>query len=179
MGRISKEIYYLNIAKEVAQRSTCLRRKYGAIIVKEDQIISTGYCGSPRGTTNCIDIGKCIRNEYKIKRGSNYELCRGVHAEQNALLVASRLDMINSILYLYGFETENEEIVSNTEPCQLCKRMIINSGIKAVITYFENDQGFRIIDVEKNWVKSSIDEYVYENDKWVRNPLIKDNDGLL
>jgi len=102
--RLSKEQYYLNIAREVSKRGTCLRRNFGAVIVKEDQIISTGYSGAPRETPNCIDVGMCFREKMKIPSGTRYELCRGVHAEQNAIIHASRFDMIGGTLYLVGIE---------------------------------------------------------------------------
>ena len=98
MNRISKDEYYLNIAGEVSKRSTCIRRNYGAIIVKEDQIISAGYGGAPRKTKNCITIGLCARNEIGARKGENYELCRAVHAEQNAMLHASRLEMMGATI---------------------------------------------------------------------------------
>lgn len=175
MSRIPKEIYYLNISYEVAQRSTCLRRKYGALIVKEDQIISTGYCGSPRGTTNCSDIGICLRNELNIAEGLNYELCRGVHAEQNAIISPSRLDMINSTLYLVGIHVHSKKILNNPEPCQLCKRIIINAGVKTVITFNESRNDYSIIDVNEFWVKKNTEAYTYEKGHWIQNPLYKGN----
>lgn len=127
MERISKELYYLGIAEAVCQRSTCLRRKYGAIIVKNDQIIATGYNGAPRGETNCIDCGHCQREELNIPKGERYELCRAVHAEQNAIISASRSEMIGSTIYIVGKEADGR--YANPSPCLICRRMIVNAGI--------------------------------------------------
>ena len=133
MQRIDKNHYYLDIAETVLERGTCIRRNYGAIIVKNDQIVSTGYVGAPRGRQNCIDIGKCIRESMGIKRGERYEMCRSVHAEANAIIHASRNDMIGSTLYLAGKDARTGEYVENANACSMCKRMIINSGITTVI----------------------------------------------
>lgn len=129
--RICKTEYYLGIAKAVSMRSTCLRRQYGAVIVKDDEIIATGYNGSPRGSTNCCDVGYCERETRNIEHGQRYELCKSVHAEQNAIISADRAKMIGSILYLYGREGERE---IKAEPCTICARMIQNAGISAVVT---------------------------------------------
>ena len=134
MDRLSKDKYYLGIAEAVAKRSTCLRRQYGAIIVKNDEIISTGYNGAPRGEENCIDINYCYRESNNIPHGKEYESCVAVHAEQNAIISASRKDMIGSTLYLAGFEN-GERLDSNIlAPCKICMRMIINAGIEKIIT---------------------------------------------
>jgi dCMP deaminase len=127
--RKNKKDYYLSIAKAVSQRSTCLRRKYGAVIVNNDEIISTGYNGSPRGEVNCCDTGVCKRQN--IEHGTNYELCRSVHAEMNAIISASRKDMLGSTLYLYG--EENGQLLIAV-PCNICERLIKNAGIKEVIS---------------------------------------------
>lgn len=131
MQRIDKKAYYLNIAKAVAARSTCLRRQYGAVIVRDDEIISTGYNGAPRGEANCCDVGTCWREENEVPHGERYEACRSVHAEQNAIISASRRDMIGATLYLAGFE---DGVRLSPEPCDICRRMIANAGIKQVIT---------------------------------------------
>lgn len=159
MNRISKHDYYLGLAKEVAQRSTCIRNKYGAVLVKNDRVISTGYNGSPRGTVNCCDIGKCIRIEQSIPSGTRYETCRAVHAEANALLNANPVDRIDSTLYLYGVNISNESANisaqrSFMECCSMCKRLIINCQVKQVINY-NSDNSINIIDVENDWVYSS------------------------
>ncbi len=135
MIRPSKINYYLDIAQKVAGRSTCLRRIYGAVIVKNDAIVSTGYNGAPRGRLNCCDLGSCKRNKLKIPSGQRYELCRSVHAEENAIISASREDMIGATLYLCGIEATTNKFVSgpSADCCSLCKRSIINSGIEKVI----------------------------------------------
>lgn len=131
--RISKHMYYLDIAKSVAQRGTCIRRNYGSIIVKDDLIVSTGYTGSPRGCVNCCDAGKCARKELNIPPGERYELCSSVHSEQNAIISANRRDMLGAILYLYCVLPDGSTF-KNPEPCLLCKKMILNSRISEVIT---------------------------------------------
>ena len=133
MKRISKTEYYLGIAEAVAKRSTCLRRQYGAIIVKNDEIIATGYNGSPRGTDNCCDVGYCWREENNIPHGEQYEACLAVHAEQNAIISASRRDMIGSTLYLVGFENGKVIPSEQVKPCVICKKMINNSGIEKLV----------------------------------------------
>lgn len=133
MVRIDKENYYLDIAETVLERGTCLRRNFGAIIVNHDQIISTGYVGAPRGRKNCIDLGTCVREQKQVPRGERYELCRSVHAEANAIIHASRNQMIGATLYLVGKEASTGEYVKNASPCSMCKRQIINAGIKKVI----------------------------------------------
>lgn len=129
--RINKRNYYLSIAEAVAQRSTCLRRKYGAVIVKDDEIIATGYNGSPRGEPNCCDIGECYRKTHNIPHGEQYEKCVSVHAEQNAIISASRRDMMGAVMYLVGIE--DDKPIPGV-PCDICRRMIKNAGISEVIT---------------------------------------------
>ena len=150
--RPDKDLYYLNIAKEVARRSTCLRRWYGAVIVKNDQIISTGYAGAARGAVNCSDTGVCPRQQANIPRGERYELCRSVHAEMNAIIHAARADMIDSTLYLSGLNAEDGSIVNGARPCKICTRLIINAGIKTVKVLDENDtvQTYDVADFVKN-----------------------------
>ena len=130
--RPSKTNYYLDIAKAVAARSTCLRRKYGAVIVKHDTIVSTGYNGAARGIPNCCDIGECWREANNIPHGEQYEKCQAVHAEANAIINASREEMHGATIYLAGFENGKE--ISDPKPCEMCSRLIRNSGIKYVIT---------------------------------------------
>ena len=132
-NRVDKHNYYLDIAETVIERGTCLRRNFGAIIVKNDEIVSTGYTGAPRGRENCCSVGVCIRSKLNIPRGERYELCRSVHAEANCIISASRQEMIDATLYLVGKEKETGELVANTSSCSMCKRMIINAGIKEVI----------------------------------------------
>lgn len=128
--RRDKVNYYLDIAETVIERGTCLRRNFGAIIVKNDEIISTGYTGAPRGRKNCCDLKYCIREKMEIPRGERYELCRSVHAEANAIISAAREAMIGSTLFLVGKNYGTDEYVTNTNSCSMCKRMIINAGIK-------------------------------------------------
>ena len=137
--RPDKDHYYLNIAREVARRSTCLRRWFGAVIVKNDQIISTGYAGAARGSINCTDIGICPRQKAGIPHGERYELCRSVHAEMNAIIHAARSDMIDSTLYLVGLDAKDQTIVDGAKPCKICARLIINAGIKKVKVLEKND----------------------------------------
>ena len=129
MNRISKENYYLNIAQTVLERATCLRRVYGAIIVKNDEIISTGYNGSPRGRKNCVDMGFCTREAMQVPRGERYELCRSVHAEANAIISASRRDMVGGTLYLVGRNAQTGELLTDATSCPMCRRMVINAGL--------------------------------------------------
>ena len=131
--RKSKDDYYLSIAEAVLARSTCLRRKYGAVIVKDDEIISTGYNGSPRGAWNCCDIGYCYRRQMQIPHGERQELCCAVHAEANAIISASRRDMLGSVLYLAGQEA-NGAPITDARPCLTCYRLILNAGIRTIVT---------------------------------------------
>lgn len=144
MSRKDKINYYLDIAQTVAQRSTCLRRKYGAIIVNNDEVISTGYNGAPRGCLNCTDIGTCKREEMKIPSGERYELCRSVHAEQNAIISAARKDMVGATLYLAGIDAKTGKVLPVSEPCSLCKRFILNSGITHVI--MRNGEEYEVLE---------------------------------
>ena len=150
MERRDKNNYYLDIAEAVCQRGTCLRKLYGAVIVKNDEIISTGYVGAPRGRKNCSDLNYCIRAKLEIPRGERYELCRSVHAEQNAIISASRETMMDSTLYLVGLELPSLEYVENANCCSMCKRTIINAGIKKVIIR-DNKNDYREIEV-KSWI---------------------------
>ena len=151
-NRTSKENYYLDIAQTVAERGTCLRKKYGAIIVKNDVIVSTGYVGAPRGRQNCCDLNFCLREKLNIPRGERYELCRSVHAEQNAIINASREQMIGATMYLCGIDAKSGEYVANSSSCQMCKRMIINAGIEKVIIR-DSKEEYRTIPVS-DWVEN-------------------------
>ena len=146
--RRDKINYYLDIAESVAERGTCLRRNFGAIIVNHDEIVSTGYVGAPRGRKNCCDLKYCTREKLNIPRGERYELCRSVHAEQNAIISAKRCDMLGSTLYLVGINYDDGSYVENARPCALCKRMIINAGIKQVVVRDTKDE-YTIIDVSE------------------------------
>ena len=131
--RRDKTNYYLDLAEAVSQRCTCLRRHYGAVIVKNDEVISTGYVGAPRGRKNCTDIGKCVRVERNIPRGERYELCRSVHAEANAIISAQRRDMVGATIYLVGRDARSGELLHDATSCPMCRRMIINAGIRRVV----------------------------------------------
>lgn len=152
--RRDKINYYLDIAEVVSERGTCLRRNFGAILVKEDEIIATGYSGAPRNRKNCIDIGSCIRETLNIPRGERYEKCRSVHAEANAIISAARKDMIGSTLYLVGKERNTGDYVENANSCSMCKRLIINAGIVKVI----------IRDDSINYRYLTVDEWVEKDD---------------
>jgi len=132
MARINKEQYYLKNAAVVRERSTCLRRMYGAIIVKNDEIVATGYNGAPRGHTNCCDTGECYREKMGIPHGEQYEKCVAVHAEQNAIISAARSEMLGSTMYLAGYDLATGEELA-AEPCLICQRLIANAGIRRVI----------------------------------------------
>lgn len=152
--RIDKINYYLDIAETVLQRGTCLRRNYGAVIVKNDEIISTGYTGAPRGRVNCIDLNYCYRKENKIPSGQMYERCRSVHAEMNAIISAARNEMIDSTLYLVGITATSGDYVKNASPCLMCKRLIINSGIEEVI----------IRNTKKDYIRINVHDWVEDDD---------------
>ena len=152
MIRRDKTNYYLDIATVVLERGTCLRRNYGAIIVKNDEIISTGYTGAPRGRKNCIDLGFCRRIAMNIPRGQRYELCRSVHAEENAIISASRKDMIGATLYLVGKDSETGQFVEGASSCSMCKRAIINAGIEQVIIRNTADE-YSVVDVN-TWIEN-------------------------
>lgn len=150
MNRRDKHNYYLDMADVALERGTCLRRNYGAVIVKNDVIVSTGYVGAPRGRANCIDLGTCIRQKMNIPRGKRYEFCRSVHAEANAIIHASREQMLGSTLYLVGREAKTGALIPDANSCTMCKRMIINAGIARVVIRRDMDT-YEIIDVQK-WV---------------------------
>lgn len=152
MERRDKHNYYLDISETVLERGTCLRRNYGSIIVKNDEIISTGYTGAPRGRKNCIDLNLCIREKINVPRGKQYELCRSVHSEANAIISASRRDMIGATLYLVGKDAKTGEYVENANSCSMCKKLIVNSGIKNIIIRDSKDK-FREINVEE-WIEN-------------------------
>lgn len=150
--RRDKQNYYLDIAETVSQRCTCLRKHYGAVIVNADEIIATGYVGAPRGRKNCTDIGSCIREEREIPRGERFELCRSVHAEANAIISASRKDILGGTLYMTGFDMRTGDYIENANSCSMCKRLIINAGIAKVVIRDTKDS-YREIDVE-DWIEN-------------------------
>ena len=155
MDRISKENYYLDIAQTVLERATCLRRVYGAIIVKNDEIISTGYNGAPRGRKNCVDMGFCTREAMQVPRGERYELCRSVHAEANAIISASRRDMVGATLYLVGKDARTGELLGDATSCAMCRRQIINAGIAKVVIRRTATE-FQTVDVA-DWIGAEDD----------------------
>ena len=148
MSRVDKINYYLDIAESVAERGTCLRNNYGSIIVKNDEIISTGYTGAPRGRQNCLDLGYCTKSD--MPSGKGYDKCRSVHSEQNAMISAARKDMIGATLYLVGINKRTNEYVTDNEPCTFCKRMLINAGIKEVVMR-DTKTEYRVEQVD-NWI---------------------------
>ena len=150
MERIVKENYYLDIAETVLERSTCLRRQYGAIIVRNDEIVATGYNGAPRGRKNCSDLGYCVREQMRVPRGERYELCRSVHAEANAIISASRRDMVGGTLYLVGKNAQTGEILGDATSCAMCRRQVINAGIARVVIR-KTPTEFDVVDVA-DWV---------------------------
>ena len=150
MSRISKDNYYLDIAQTVAERSTCMRRMFGAIIVKDDVIVSTGYNGAPRGRQNCNELNFCIRDKLQIPKGERYELCRSVHAEANAIIAAARERMLGATLYMVCVSPKDGSLFPGTSSCMMCKRQIINAGIERVIVRDTKDE-YRVIEV-KDWI---------------------------
>ena len=154
MVRVDKENYYLDIAETVLERATCLRRAYGAIIVRNDEIISTGYNGSPRGRKNCVDMGFCVRESLSVPSGERYELCRSVHAEANAIISARRSDMIGATLYLVGKDYKTGELLRDTTSCSMCRRQIINAGIIRVV----------IRNTETEYTVVNVDDWVSEDE---------------
>ena len=151
MQRVDKVNYYLDIAQTVAERSTCLRRCYGAILVKSDEIISTGYNGAPRGRKNCADLGVCTREEMKIPSGQRYELCRSVHAEANCIISAARRDSLGATLYLACRDPRTGDLIPDSTSCTMCRRLIINAGITQVIIR-DTPTDYRVVHVE-DWIR--------------------------
>ena len=161
MNRRDKQNYYLDIAQTVLERGTCLRRNVGAIIVKNDVIISTGYAGAPRGRANCTDLGTCRREQLGIPRGQRYDMCRSVHAEANAIIAASREEMLGATLYLAMKDVATGKLVPDASPCNMCRRLIINAGIETVV------------------VRNTEDEYtVYPVSRWIEEDDILPEDQL-
>ena len=152
MERVDKINYYLDIAETVAKRGTCLRKNYGCIIVKNDEIISTGYSGAPRGRKNCIDLGYCVKKEkYPDLRHGGYDACRSVHAEQNAMLSSSRKDMLGATMYLVGRRVDTGEYEEGASSCQMCRKLIINAGIEKVVIRDQEPFKYHIIEVQ-SWI---------------------------
>jgi dCMP deaminase len=157
--RVSKDEYYLGIAAEVGRRSTCWRRTIGAIIIRDDQIISTGYVGAPRKTKSSFEHGFCLRDKLKIPHGQRYELCRSVHAEQNAIINAARagVSLLGGDIYIYGSVFGKDKRI-DAFPCYICKKMIINAGLTRVISSTEDGKMkiFRVSDWIKDWQEGDI-----------------------
>lgn len=173
MSRPPKDEYYLNIAREVSLRSTCFRRKIGAIIVRDDVIVATGYVGAPRKTKDCFERGNCFRNEYQIPHGQRYELCRSVHAEQNVIINAARagVSLLNGDIFIYGEDEKGKRI--DAFPCFICKKMIINAGINRVICSTK-ENGLKIFNVKdwiEDWQRRDIldDQHQYGTDQNKKN----------
>jgi dCMP deaminase len=151
MTRRDKINYYLDIAETVLERSTCLRLRYGALIVRNDEIVATGYNGAPRGRANCSDLGHCVREKLKIPSGERYELCRSVHAEANAIISASREQTLGATLYLACRSAKTGELVSGTSSCAMCRRLVINAGISRIVIR-ETKDDYTVVDVN-DWIR--------------------------
>ena len=151
MERRDKVNYYLDLAETVAQRSTCLRRRYGAVIVKNDEVISTGYVGAPRGRANCSDLGYCLRTQLNVPRGERYELCRSVHAEANAIISAARSETLGATLYMACKDPATGALIPGSTSCSMCRRLIINAGIRKVVIRDTPTQ-YSVVDVE-DWIR--------------------------
>ena len=164
MARIDKTNYYLDIAGTVLERSTCMRRHYGAIIVQDDEIVSSGYNGAPRGRRNCGDLGYCAREAMHIPSGERYELCRSVHAEANAIISAPRREVLGATLYMACKDPATGELVPGSTSCSMCRRLIINAGIARVVIR-DTAAEYRVVDVEKEWIED--DDSIPEH---LRNP---------
>ena len=152
--RVDKVNYYLDIADAVLERSTCLRRQYGAILVRNDEIVSTGYNGAPRGRQNCVDLGRCTREELQVPSGQRYELCRSVHAEANGIISAARSAALGGTLYLCGRDARTGELLGDTTSCSMCRRLIINAGIEKVV----------IRNTATEYTEVEVEEWIREDD---------------
>ena len=152
MARIDKQNYYLDIAGTVLERSTCMRRHYGAIIVQNDEIVSSGYNGAPRGRKNCGDLGCCTREAMNIPSGERYELCRSVHAEANAIVSAHRREVLGASLYMVCKDPATGGLISGSTSCSMCRRLIINAGIAKVVIR-DTPTAYRVVDVQREWVE--------------------------
>lgn len=173
--RPSKDQYYLNIAREIGLRATCFRNKGGALIVRDDQIIATGYVGAPRKTKDCLERGECLRDKLKIPHGKQYELCRSVHAEMNAIINAARagVSLLNGDLYLYCGGRDGNGV--DSFPCFICKKMIINAGLNRMICSTKDDSYkiFMISDWQKEWTENDLidDKYKFGQDSNTKENL--------
>lgn len=165
MSRIDKENYYLDIAETVLERSTCRRAHYGALIVRNDEIVSTGYNGAPRGRANCIDLGYCIRQQRHIPSGERYELCRSVHAEANAIISAARSECLGGAIYLVGRDAVTGELIDQEEPCPMCRKMIINAGLSKMIVR-QSSGRYQVFNVQ-DWVFNDDTLFPPEDEKTI------------
>lgn len=156
--RPDKDEYYLGIAKAVCKRSPCIRRRFGAIVVKNDAVVSTGYNGPARGVVNCLQVG-CLKDEHEIPAYKGYDYCPAVHAEENSIINAARqgVSVLGGNLYLYGEKFETEEIFEG-KPCDRCKRTIINAGIETLIK--QRPDGTIIKENVKDWVSQDTENYL-------------------
>ena len=169
MSRLVKPLYYLEIARAVSQRSTCMKKHWGAVIVKNDEVIATGYNGAPRGWVNCVENGNCPR--MNMPRGTNYDICTAVHAEINAMLSASRRDMLHATMYIYGYDVTTGQLVSKPDSCTACKRTIINSGIDEIIFADKEGIGRFLDDIGYGYRVQKVSE-------WIKSePLIMSKEG--
>lgn len=166
MKKLTKDEYYMNIAREVSRKSKCFRNTIGAVIVRDDQVVATGYLGAPRKTMDSFEHGFCLRTKLKIPHGHRYEICRSVHAEMNAIINTARagVSLLNGDMYIYGESTPTGEKI-DTIPCFICKKIIINAGINRVICSMK-EGGLKIFSVSewvKEWQEKDIidDEYQY------------------
>ena len=174
--KISKDEYYLNIAKEVAKRSTCFRRLIGAIIIRGDQIISTGYAGAPRKTKDSFEHGFCLRDKLKIPHGQRYELCRSVHAEQNAIINAARagVSLFGGDMYIYG-SVHGKDKPIDALPCFICKKMIINAGLNRIICSTED--GGMNISLVSDWVRDWQERDILDDKHQYGKNFVDSNDS--
>lgn len=170
--RVSKDEYYLGIAREVSRRSTCFRRSIGAIIVRDDQIISTGYVGAPRKTRDSLEHGFCLRDRLNIPHGQRYELCRSVHAEQNAIINAARagVSLLGGDMFIYGRDPRTSREI-DAFPCFICKKMIINAGLNRVIcsTSSGSFQVFMVEDWIRDWQRTDILDDTHQYGRPIKN----------
>ncbi len=153
MDRPDKDQYFLDIALSVAERSTCTRRKFGAVIVKDATIVGTGYNGTARGVVNCYEVG-CIKDEMASPQGSAYDYCPAVHAEENAIINSNRSDRIGATLYIAGKDKDGK--LTMAVPCQRCRRKIMNSQIKEVV----------ILSDDGKPIHNDVSTYAVEDTKW-------------
>jgi dCMP deaminase len=173
--RISKDEYYMNIAREASLRTSCFRAQHGAVIVKDDQIISTGYVGAPRKTKDCFERDNCLRREMEIPSGQRYELCRSLHGEQNAIINAARsgTSLLGAKMYLYSVKLDDKgnKAIIDAYPCFICKKMIVNAGIEEVICYQSNGKMkiYKVNSWVRDWQKKDlIDDMVQYGVKTVK-----------